>query len=53
MRFTADSDYNFIFGASVDALRETNERLLAAGAKAGREVKSIARRPLHHGRHRP
>jgi pyrimidine oxygenase len=43
MRFTAEhGDYNFIFGASVDALRETNRRLLAAGAKAGREVKSIA-----------
>jgi pyrimidine oxygenase len=43
MRFTAEhGDYNFIFGASVDALRETNKRLLAAGATVGREVKSIA-----------
>jgi pyrimidine oxygenase len=43
MRFTAEhGDYNFVFGTSVDALRETNQRLLAAGEKAGREVRSIA-----------
>ena len=43
MRFTAEhGDYNFIFGANVDALRETNRRLLDAGEKVGREVKSIA-----------
>src|SRR5439155_25200781 len=43
MRFTAEhGDYNFIFGASVEALRETNQRILAAGEKAGREIKSIA-----------
>jgi pyrimidine oxygenase len=43
MRFTAEhGDYNFIFGTSVDALRETNKRLLAAGEEAGRKVRSIA-----------
>jgi len=43
MRFTAEhGNYNFIFGASVEALRETNQRLLAAGERAAREVKSIA-----------
>jgi pyrimidine oxygenase len=43
MRFVAEhGNYNFIFGTDVDALRETNKRLLAAGEKAGRGVKSIA-----------
>jgi pyrimidine oxygenase len=43
MRFTAEyGHYNFIFGADVDALRATNQRLMAAGEQAGREVKSIA-----------
>jgi pyrimidine oxygenase len=43
MRFTAEhGDYNFIFGTSVDALRETNKRILAAGETAGRDIKSIA-----------
>jgi pyrimidine oxygenase len=43
MRFTAEyGHYNFIFGTSADALRETNQRLIAAGEKAGREIKSIA-----------
>ena len=52
-RFTAENgDYNFIFGTSVDALRETNQQILEAAGKAGREIKSIAVDPLHHGRHR-
>lgn len=43
MRFTAEhGDYNFIFGTSVDALRETNKKILAAGERAGRQIKSIA-----------
>jgi pyrimidine oxygenase len=42
-RFTAENgDYNFIFGTSVDALRETNQRILEAAEQAGREIKSIA-----------
>jgi pyrimidine oxygenase len=42
-RFTAENgDYNFIFGTSVDALRETNQHILEAADKAGREIKSIA-----------
>ena len=42
-RFTAENgDYNFIFGTSVDALRETNQQILAAAEKAGREISSIA-----------
>jgi pyrimidine oxygenase len=42
-RFTAEhGDYNFIFGTSVDALRETNQQILAAAEKAGREISSIA-----------
>jgi pyrimidine oxygenase len=43
MRFTAEhGHYNFIFGTDVDALTKTNQRLLAAGETAGRDVKSIA-----------
>ena len=43
MRFTAEhGDYSFIFGTNVDALRETNKRILDAGEKAGRKVRSIA-----------
>jgi len=43
MQFTAEhGDYNFIFGTDVDALRETNKLIRAAGEKAGREIKSIA-----------
>lgn len=42
-RFTAENgDYNFIFGTSVEALRETNQQILAAAEKAGREISSIA-----------
>jgi pyrimidine oxygenase len=42
-RFTAENgDYNFIFGTSVDALRETNQNILEAADKAGREIRSIA-----------
>jgi pyrimidine oxygenase len=38
MQFTAEhGDYNFIFGTDVDALRETNKLIRAAG-----EIKSIA-----------
>jgi pyrimidine oxygenase len=43
MQFTAEhGDYNFIFGTNVEALRETNKLIRAAGQKAGREIKSIA-----------
>jgi alkanesulfonate monooxygenase SsuD/methylene tetrahydromethanopterin reductase-like flavin-dependent oxidoreductase (luciferase family) len=37
-----NGDYNFIFGTSVDALRETNQQILEAADKAGREIRSIA-----------
>jgi hypothetical protein len=43
MQFTAEhGHYNFIFGTDVDALGESNQRLVAASEKAGRQVKSIA-----------
>ena len=43
MRFTAEhGHYNFIFGPRRRVAPGTNQKLLAAGEQAGREMRSIA-----------